>query len=130
MNHLAEGNPGIRTETMVACIEGECVERTNAANPPQPLPGGRSVPALIGRSSVGVMKWALAALVLLCAGMAAGQDAALSAAVVKCLQQEATGACACAGTSCSADPRFTGVIGAWDTSGVRDMWLMCVLRWG
>ena len=86
------------------------------------------------RSRAGATRWISAVFavcpVLLCAGMAAGQDAALRAAVGKCLEQDATGACACAGTSCSQDPRFTGEIGAWDTSGVRDMDKMCVLRWG
>ena len=56
-----------------------------------------------------------------CAGLVAGQDAALKAAVVKCVEEDPTGGCACAGTSCSADARFQGSIGTWDVSGVKDM---------
>ena len=58
---------------------------------------------------------------LLCVGVAVGQDAALKAAVVKCVEEDLEGACECAGTSCSADARFEGPIGTWDVSGVKDM---------
>ena len=51
----------------------------------------------------------------------AGQDAALKAAVVKCVEEDPTGGCECAGTSCSTDARFQGRIGTWDVSGVGDM---------
>ena len=57
----------------------------------------------------------------LCAGVVAGQDAVLKAAVVKCVGEDATGNCECAGTSCSTDARFQGRIGTWDVSGVTDM---------
>ena len=50
------------------------------------------------------------------------QDAALKAAVVKCVTEDPTGGCACAGTSCSTDARFQGKIGTWDVSGVEDMY--------
>ena len=35
--------------------------------------------------------------------------------------QSATGNCACPGTSCSSNPRFTGAIGTWDVSGATDL---------
>ena len=57
----------------------------------------------------------------LCAGLVAGQDAVLKAAVVKCVGEDATGNCECAGTSCSTDSRFQGRIGTWDVSGVAGM---------
>ena len=60
-------------------------------------------------------------VLLLCAGVAAGQDAALKAAVVQCVTEDPTGGCECAGESCSTDARFRGRIGAWDVSGVGDM---------
>ena len=59
---------------------------------------------------------------LLCAGVAVGQDAALKAAVVKCVTEDPTGGCDCAGTSCSTDARFQGEIGTWDVSGVDNMY--------
>ena len=59
---------------------------------------------------------------LLCAGVAVGQDAAFEAAVVKCVEEDPTGGCECAGTSCSAGARFEGPIGTWDVSGVKDMY--------
>ena len=40
----------------------------------------------------------------------------LKAAVVACMGQSASGNCACSGTSCSSNPRFTGPIGIWDVS--------------
>ena len=58
---------------------------------------------------------------VLAAAPVAAQDAALKAAVVKCLEEDPTGACECAGTSCSVDARFQGEIGTWDVSGVADM---------
>ena len=64
---------------------------------------------------------ASAATLILCMRGAMAQDAALKAAVVKCVEEEPTGNCTCAGTSCSADPRFQGPIGTWDVSGVEDM---------
>ena len=48
-------------------------------------------------------------------------NADLKAAVVACVGQSAAGNCACAGTSCSSNPRLTGPIGTWDVSGVTDM---------
>ena len=51
----------------------------------------------------------------------AGQDAVLKAAVVRCVEDDPTGGCECAGTSCSEDPRFRGKIRTWDVSGVADM---------
>ena len=63
----------------------------------------------------------LAAAAAFCTGMTEGQDAELKAAVDNCVAEDATGACACAGTSCSTDSRFQGPIGTWDVSGVTDM---------
>ena len=60
--------------------------------------------------------------------MAVGQDAVLKAAVEKCLEEDPTGACACEGTSCSADTRFRGPIGTWDVSEVEDIHDMSVQR--
>ena len=65
--------------------------------------------------------WTTAALLLLCWGAAVGQDAALKAAVVKCVEEDPTGNCTCAGTTCSTDARFQGPIGTWDTSSVTNM---------
>ena len=64
--------------------------------------------------------------VLLMATVAAvrAQDAALKAAVVKCVEEEPTGNCSCAGTSCSTDARFQGEIATWDVSGVVDMYAL------
>ena len=62
-----------------------------------------------------------AALLLATAAAVCAQDPALKAAVVKCVKEEPTGNCACAGTSCSTDARFQGPIGTWDVSGVEDM---------
>ena len=62
-----------------------------------------------------------AALLLATAAAVCAQDPALKAAVVKCVKEEPTGNCACAGTSCSTDARFQGPIGTWDVSRVRNM---------
>ena len=62
-----------------------------------------------------------AALLLATAAAVCAQDPALKAAVVKCVTEEPTGNCACAGTSCSTDARFQGPIGTWDVSRVRNM---------
>ena len=55
------------------------------------------------------------------ASLVAGQDAVLKAAVANCVEEDPTGACECAGSSCSAVARFQGKIGTWDVSGVTDM---------
>ena len=34
------------------------------------------------------------------------------------MTEDSTGACACAGTSCSPDPSFSGPVGSWDLSRV------------
>ena len=69
----------------------------------------------------GLIGAAAAIWVVLAAAPVAGQDAALKAAVVKCVTEDPTGGCECAGTSCSTDARFQGEIGTWDVSGVADM---------
>ena len=51
-------------------------------------------------------------------------NADLKAAVVACVGQSAAGNCACAGTSCSSNPRLTGPIGTWDVSGVTSMYIL------
>ena len=61
---------------------------------------------------------------VLAAAPVAGQDAALKAAAVKCVEEDPTGACECAGTSCSTDVRFQGRIGTWDVSRVEDMYVL------
>ena len=43
-------------------------------------------------------------------------NADLFLAVAACMEQSASGNCACSGTSCSSNPRFTGPIGIWDVS--------------
>ena len=45
-------------------------------------------------------------------------NADLKAAVAACVGQSSSGNCACSGTSCSSNPRFTGAIGTWDVSEV------------
>ena len=55
------------------------------------------------------------------AGTCVGAAAVLKAALVRCVEDDPTGGCECAGTSCSEDPRFRGKIGTWDVSGVTDM---------
>ena len=69
----------------------------------------------------GDSRWIPPVALLLCGGVAVGQDAALKQAVVKCVEEDPTGACECAGTSCSSDARFQGKIGTWDVSGVDRM---------
>ena len=50
-----------------------------------------------------------------------GQDPRLKAAIEACVTEDADGNCECPGTSCSTDPRFSGPIGVWDVSEVRDL---------
>ena len=47
-------------------------------------------------------------------------NADFKAAVVACVGQSSTGDCACSGTSCSSNPRFSGTIGTWDVSQVTN----------
>ena len=78
----------------------------------------------------GDSRWISPVALLLCAGVAVGQDAALKAAVEKCVEEDPTGGCECAGTSCSPDARFQGKIGTWDVSGVESMYRLFYKDYG